>query len=151
GSPWPMDLGSSKLASPVYDSTWIAVFVGDLGGVLHCVTIAAGACQGGNVTGNLGGAIADAPLIDSSANYLLTFIESDVIYGFSEQFFPGGQGTVAVGTGGTGYYLYAGAFDNVYYQSSNHTGNLYVIGNTGVTTGATLYKVGIAGGFLNGT
>ena len=60
-------------------------------------------------------------------------------------------GTVGVGTGATGYYLYAGNFDNVYYDSSNNTGNLYVVGNTGATTGAILYQVGLSGGFLTGT
>ena len=150
-SPWPVSLGSSKLASPVYDPTWVGgqVFVGDFGGVLHCVTASTGAISG--TSSSLGGAIADAPLINGSANYVIAFVSSDAVYGFSEQFFPGGEGgPVGVGTGGTGYYLYAGTFDNLYYQSSNNTGNIYVVGNTGVTTGATLYQVGLSGGFLTG-
>jgi hypothetical protein len=151
-SPWPVNLGTNKLSSPVYDPMWSGgqVYVGDLGGVLHCVTPSTGAVFG--TTSTLNGEIADAPLINSSANYVFAFTDSDAIYGFSEQFFPGGQGgPVGLGTGGTGYYLYAGTFDNVYYQSSNGTGNIYVIGNTGVTTGATLYQVALSGGFLTGS
>ena len=57
-----------------------------------------------------------------------------------------------VGTGGTGYYLYAGDFDNVYYQSGNPAyGHLYVVGNTGTAGGATLYQVEIAYSSLTGT
>ena len=59
--------------------------------------------------------------------------------------------TQEVGTGGDGYPLFAGALDNVYYGSTNEaqpSGNLYVIGNTGVTTGATLYTLPIAAGVL---
>jgi hypothetical protein len=48
-----------------------------------------------------------------------------------------------LGTGGAQYYLYAGSFDNVYYSSANSTGNLYVMGNTGTSGGATLYRVPI--------
>jgi hypothetical protein len=113
------------------------------------VTASTGAIFG--TSNNLGGAIADAPLINGSANYVIAFVSSDAVYGFSEQFFPGGEGgPVSVGSGGSEYYLYAGTFDNVYYQSSNSTGNIYVVGNTGVKTGATLYQVALSGGFLTG-
>ncbi len=152
-SPWPVSLGSSKLASPVYDPTWNGgqIFVGDLGGVIHCVTASTGAIFGTASPG--AGEIADAPLVDGSANYLLVFVDNyvsagvhyDAVFGYGEQFFPTTPGIVDLGTGGSGYYLYAGTFDNVYYQSSNHTGNIYVVGNTGVTTGATLYQVGFSG------
>jgi hypothetical protein len=151
GSGWPVNLGTNKLASPVYDQAWVSggeVFVGDLAGALHCVTGSTGAIFG-TKTGI--GEIADGVLIDSSANYVLVFTDTDSVIGFSEQFFPGGEGgPVSVGTGATGYYMYAGTFDNVYLQSTNHTGNIYVVGNTGVTTGTSLYQVGLSGGFLTG-
>ena len=38
----------------------------------------------------------------------------------------------------------------MYYESSNHTGNIYVVGNTNATAGATLYQVALSGGFLTG-
>ncbi len=167
-SPWPVPLGGNQLASPVYDATYNAVFVGDLGGGLYCLTTNNGSpagCQSSqtNLGGGWyksgttisGGQIADAPLINSSANYLLAFVNTstaNTIYGHSEQYFPSSSpGIVGVGTGATGYYLYAGNYDNVYYDSPNNTGNVYVVGNTGATTGATLYQVGLSGGFLNGT
>ena len=55
-------------------------------------------------------------------------------------------GTETVGTGGDGYNLYDGTFDNVYFNSTNGaspTGSIYVVGNTGVTTGATLFRIPI--------
>ena len=56
-----------------------------------------------------------------------------------------------MGTGGAGYYLYAGQFDNVYYDSGNPAnGSLYVVGNTGTAGGATLYQVAIAYSSLTG-
>jgi hypothetical protein len=63
----------------------------------------------------------------------------------------GTPGVVYAGTGGTGYYLYAGAFDNVYYDSGNPAaGNMYVVGNTGTKGGATLYQVKVAYSSLTG-
>jgi hypothetical protein len=53
-----------------------------------------------------------------------------------------------LGTGGVNYNLYAGAFDNVYYSSSDPSspsGNLFVLGNTNVITGTgTLYRIPIS-------
>jgi hypothetical protein len=157
-SPWPKNLGTNKLSSPVYDSNSGHVFVGDMGGTLYSVT-AAGAVVFGTASG-LGDAIADGPLVDGNAKYLYTFVTTGVlhevgdnaIYGFSTGFTTTtGLGVVAVGTGGAGYYLYSGSFDNIYFESSTNTGNLYVVGNTGATTGATLYQVVISGGNLSGT
>src|SRR5208337_4384329 len=56
----------------------------------------------------------------------------------------GGAFVQQVGTGGAGYYLYSGTFDNVYYSSTTATGNLYVVGNTGVNAGANLYRIPIS-------
>jgi hypothetical protein len=54
----------------------------------------------------------------------------------------------AVGTGGSGYYLYAGTFDNVYYSSATPTGSIYVVGNTGTKGGATLYRIPITNSLM---
>ncbi len=169
-SPWPVALGSNKLSSPVYDSEegfqGGYVFVGDMGGVFYSVgTGFAGTTSGqihGN-TGSLGDAIADAPLVDSSEGTEFVFVTTDGsakpyagdngVFEFVSSFTTyGTPGVVAVGTGGAGYYLYAGDFDNVYYQSGNPAyGHLYVVGNTGTAAGATLYQVGIAYSSLTGT
>ncbi len=62
----------------------------------------------------------------------------------------GSPGTVYIGAGTANYYLYAGSFDNVYFQSPTHTGNIYVIGNTHTVGGATLYQVVVSGGYFTG-
>ncbi len=153
-SPWPVSLGSAKVSSPVYDANSGYVFVGDLGGTLHSVT-SAGVIHG---TAAIGDAIADAPLVDSTASAVYAFVTTsganNTIYRFSTAFInlttPGSPMTAAVGTGGAGYYLYSGMFDNVYYYSANGTGNLWVAGNTGATTGGILYRVGVSNGNLTG-
>ena len=71
--PWPVNLTAAiKLSSPVYDSVTGYVIVGDFGGVLHSVTASTGAIHGTASTG--GDAIADAPLVDSSAGKLYAFV-----------------------------------------------------------------------------
>jgi hypothetical protein len=143
GSPWPVILGASQLSSPVYDSVTGNVIVGDFAGVLHSVTASTGTVHG---TANTGGdAIADAPLVDSSAGTLYAFVTTigthNAVYELSTNFTSNaGAAVQQVGTGGAGYYLYAGTFDNVYYSSATPTGNLYVVGNTGAAA-ANLYKI----------
>jgi hypothetical protein len=71
--------------------------------------------------------------------------------------FPGGTlpiagfypGVAALSTTGSnaGHSLYAGTFDNVYYQSTGApSGNIYVVGDTGVEGSGILYQVRIVGG-----
>ena len=101
----------------------------------------------------VGDAIADAPLVDSSAGKLYAFVTTtfgmachgaNAVYELSTNFTSiAGAGAKPVGTGGAGYYLYHGIFDNVYYSSATFTGNLYVVGNTGVAAGAILYRIPI--------
>ncbi len=150
-SPWPVNLSAaSKLSSPVYDGVTGYVIVGDFAGVLHSVTASTGAVHGTASTG--GDAIADAPLVDSTAGTLYAFVTTvpasggpNEVYELPTNFTTNaGAAFKQFGTGGAGYYLYAGTFDNVYYSSANFTGNLYVVGNTGVTTGANLYRIPIA-------
>ncbi len=47
-----------------------------------------------------------------------------------------------IGTGGPGYNLYDGDFDNVYYSSGGQAGNLWVMGNSGAA-GGNLYAIPI--------
>jgi len=149
GSPWPVILGASKLSSPVYDNVTGNVILGDFGGVLYSVTASSGTV---NKTISVGDAIADAPLVDSSAGKLYAFVTTSTdinpgdneVYELSTNFTSiAGASAQPVGTGGGGYYLYAGTFDNVYYSSATFTGNLYAVGNTGGATGANLYQIPI--------
>jgi len=150
GSPWPVSLGASKVSSPVYDNSTGDVVVGDFGGVLYSVTASSGTV---NKTSSVGDVIADAPLVDSTTSELYafvttsnnaTYLNDNVVYQLPTNFTATTTPAIkAVGTGGAGYYLYAGTFDNLYYSSATFTGNLYVVGNTGVTTGANLYQIPI--------
>jgi len=176
-SPWPVHLGSNKLSSPVYDSeTGFQagyIFVGDMGGVFYSVGSGYGGTTSGTIygnTGSIGQAIADAPLVDCPQGVEYVFVTTngsysetgyDAVWEFVSIFTdvppvgqPGAPGVVPVGVGGTGYYLYAGTFDNVYFQTSPPsfaaTGNLYVVGNTGTKGGATLYQVPISYSSLTG-
>lgn len=64
--------------------------------------------------------------------------------------------SVYIGTGGTGFNLYSGTFDNIYFTSTNSAspvGNLYAIGDTATTGGAggaSLYQIPISGGAMGG-
>jgi hypothetical protein len=153
GSPWPVPLGASKLSLPVYDNVTGNVILGDFGGVLYSVAASSGTV---NKTISVGDVIADAPLVDSDAGKFYAFVTTNsyggsgvaiganAVYELPTNFtsITGASGQ-PVGTGGVGYYLYAGNFDNVYYSSATSTGNLYAVGNTGVTTGANLYRIPI--------
>ncbi len=152
-SPWPVNLGTQRLSSPVYDGT-AYVIVGDFGGVLHSVTAATGAIHGTTVS--VGDVIADAPLVDGNAGTVYAFVTTggrnyqrnhnavfELPTNFTSLTSPANAVFEAVGTGGTGYYLYAGTFDNVYYSSPTSTGNLYVVGNTATAGGGTLYRIPI--------
>jgi hypothetical protein len=169
GSPWPVHLGTNKLSSPVYDTEdgfqGGYIFVGDRGGVFYSVGSGNGGTTAGQIhgnTGSLGDVIADAPLVDSSEGTEFVFVTTNgsysetgenAVWEFVSSFTTlGTPGVVGVGTGGTGYYLYAGDFDNVYYESGNPAyGHLYVVGNTGTAGGGTLYQVEIAYSSLTGT
>ena len=169
GSPWPVHLGANKLSSPVYDSEsgfqGGYIFVGDMEGVFYSVGSGYGGTTNGQIhgnTGSLGDAIADAPLVNSGDGTVFVFVTTDgsskpysgdnAVWEFVSSYTDyGTPGVVYVGKGGTGYYLYAGACDNVYYDSGNPAaGNIYVVGNTGAAGGATLYQVKVAYSSLTG-
>ena len=140
--------------------------MGDFGGVFYSVGTGYSGTTNGEIhgtTGSLGDVIADAPLVDSSEGTELVFVTTNgptrpyagdnAVWEFVSSFTGyGSPGVVCLGTGGTGYYLYAGDYDNVYYDSGNPAyGHLYVVGNTGATGGGTLYQVDIAYSSLTGT
>jgi hypothetical protein len=168
GSPWPVHVSSNKLTSPVYDPVSGNVFVGDTAGYFYAVGTGNGGTLAGAVTASakLGDVIIDGPLVDPSAGMAYAFVTtnndttppSNAVFQFytttsttstPSTFYPGSSGNnstygIEVGAGGTGYYLYAGDFDNVYYSSPNGTaGNLWVMGNTG-TAGGNLYRIPIS-------
>lgn len=151
---WPVSLGK-QLSSPVLDPIAGYVIVGDFGGILHSVTASTGTIHGTTVS--VGDAIADAPLVDSSSGTAYVFVTTctnaacpgnpnamfELPTNFTSLTAPTAAAFQPFGTGGTGYYLFAGTFDNVYYSSSTFTGNMYVVGNTGSAGGGTLYRIPI--------
>jgi hypothetical protein len=166
GSPWPVSLGTNKLGSPVYDTVSGHVVVGDFGGYLYYSTADGNThspATGGLTGKSLGNAIADAPLVDSTTESVFAFVASSGSYsetGYSAVYgnnmslnapYPGVAGLAGEGGIAAAFYLYSGAFDNVYFQSSTHTGSIYVVGNLGTTTGGALYQVGVSNGSLNGS
>jgi hypothetical protein len=162
---WPVRLNSSyKVASPVYDPVSGKVFVGDTGGHLYSVGTGMGTppTTSGSKYGTssqLGDTIIDGPLVDSSTGMVYAFVtrrnlyNTNCVYQFPTSFTSGTGNRVSVGSGGTstGSYLYTGVFDNVYYESSTPAGNLWVVGNTGVQGGATLYRIPINSNGTMGT
>src|SRR5208282_6841715 len=115
---------------------------------------------------DLGDTIIDGALVDPTAKTVYAFVtrnsaNDNAVYQFSTSFTTGtGNGAATgteTGTGGTvvGYYFYSGTFDNVYYESSSGTspsGNLYVIGGTGLTGGgAILYQIPITSNAMAAT
>ena len=165
---WPVLLSSSiKLGAPVYDNPSGYVFVANTtGNILYAVgtgngtpTTTSGSIHG--TSGSLGtGAIIDAPLVDPTAEMVYVFEGynsggHNAVYQFKTTFTTGtGNGAATgttVGAGGTNDYLYDGSFDNVYFQSSAHTGNLWVVGNTSVNAGGTLYRIPITANAMGAT
>jgi hypothetical protein len=162
GAPYPVAL-SGVLASQVYDSTSGYIFIGNTAGTLYSVVASSGTLHATSATlaENTHG-IFDAPLVDSSAGKVYVFVGQSVgiagagcatpgnncVYQFATSFANASSGlSQPVGTGGATagqQYLFAGAFDNIYFSSTNGTaGNLYVAGNTGSTSGS-LYQIPIS-------
>ena len=175
GSPWPVaaSAATNMLSSPVYDSASNLVFVGsasgtnaNAGGQLHAVDAASGALvSSGRLATNTSGGVHDAPIVDSAAQSVYAFVGSDrsgtsancstapcaAVYQFPTDFAEASMGTkVQVGRGqdsATLRFLYAGAFDDAYYNSANSaspSGNLYVCGSLAATAARpTLWQIPI--------
>ena len=169
-SGYPVTLGTTLLASPIYDYTSGYVFVGNANGVLYSVVGSTGAIHATSATlGENAHGIFDAPLVDSSAETVYVFVAQSAgiarsgcatagyncVYQFAASFASGSAGlSEPLGTGGTSggmQYLFAGTFDNIYYSSNKGTaGHLYVVGNSGTNNGQ-LYQIPISSSDLMGT
>ena len=159
--PWPVQANPANhtaLTSPVYDHVTHNVFVGDAGGYFERIsatgipTVSAQVDHGAGIS-------TDGPILDQTAQKMYVFSSNDnstncaggpcaAVLQFSTTFASGTSGTkTTVGnSSGTPNFLYAGAFDNSYYNSRNATGNLYVCGNT--CANPTMYQVPISAGTM---
>jgi len=164
----PISVSSYPLSAPVYDNVSGCIFVGDSAGYLHQVdagNTGATNCKSGTFQVNATSAklangtangILDAPIVDSSNEAVYAFVSSSAALSSPsiasgsnaiDEFRPGFSAGatpltgVAVGIGGTKMDLLDGDFDNVYYTSSNGTGNMYVVGNTEYAGNGSLYQI----------
>jgi hypothetical protein len=139
---WPITVHSGAvLSSPVFDAGSGNIFVGDSKGQLSYVldsTSNRGACVSGakpclgTPSHALGGAIVDAPIVDSSAGTVFVFDGLDAnngsVYQFDAALSSASQVTVNVGGKVAGSQIHAGTFDNTYMTSATGGGYLYVCG-----------------------
>ncbi len=177
GSPWPVTASAATniLSSPVYDSVSNLVFVGSTsgtaaigGGQLHSVDATSGALvSSGRLATNASSGVRDAPIVDSAAQRVYAFVGSDrggtisascttapcaAVIQFPTTFAAASTGTkFQVGRGVTSTtlrFLYAGSFDDAYYNSAtpaSPSGNLYVCGSLAATAARpTLWQIPIA-------
>lgn len=172
--------GAGYVASPVFDPNSGCVFVGDSNGYVYSVNSGIGGgttCTGAfglfGHSGQLAAAdsegIYDAPLLDPSAGTFYVFVsestsnictdsEANCVAEFQTTTISQGDASAlpveADPLGAPSIEsnpIYSGAFDNTYYSSTGGTGNLYVVGGTGTTTAAALFRVPINSGAINGS
>jgi hypothetical protein len=151
---WPSTVShqaSKILTGPVYDNG--TVFVGDSTGFLYGVNSTSGAVTASGQLGS-GTGIVDAPIVDSTAQAVYVFVGQNfagtnsavIVFNVSTgNIASGSTGAAAdVGTNSATIPLYAGTFDNIYFNSANPAqpaGNIYVCGNAGGDP--TLYQIPI--------
>jgi hypothetical protein len=178
-TPWPVTLNASnQVSSPVLDPVSGNVFVGDTGGFLYgvCSGNSGTTCgTAGTVTktaSSLGTCegINDAPIVDPSAKSVYAFVQDyhttgnnyfNAVFQYGISSFPGTPNIAEVGLGDrdgsggtcTGYgYFYAGALDNIYYNSaspSSPSGHMYVVGYS--YGPSTLYQLTISANVMSTT
>lgn len=175
-SPWPVSLTNSAgmvTTSPVLSISDNAIFIGTArtsnggttGGYFYRVNPTSGAVIASDEIASVPG-IADAPLVDAFAGRVYVSVSSDTtgdcLFGFNcSAVFQFGTAFAAaspgveqeLGTGSGTRPMFAGDFDNTYFNSSDPpTGSLYVCGQTGGN--ARLFRLPIAanvmGGAVNG-
>jgi hypothetical protein len=168
--------GAAEVASPVYDIVSGCVFAGDSNGFLYSVNsgLSGGSVCTSNTFGQYGrseqlgengAGIFDGPLVDPVTETIYAFVGeaasapicttagANCLVEFTPTTFKSGATNTAPahseplgGRSTEANPIYDGMFDNTYYSSINGVGNLYVVGGTGQTSAATLYRVPIAAG-----
>jgi hypothetical protein len=151
GSPWPVQVGSSPLTSPVFDPSNASVYVGDTGGFLYRIDNTGTVTKSGRL--DFGTGLTEGPVIDAGIGVVYAFSSKDVggthagVFQLPANFASGATGTeVAVGNASATTPLYNGGFSHDYIMSANSTGRMYVCGNPGGVP--TLYGIPIAGGIM---
>lgn len=172
---WPITVHATfTLTGPVYDSVSGNIFVGDSSGQLSFVRETGsnkGACASGSppclgsVVQALGGAIVDAPVVDSTTGRVMAFEGTDTttrgaVFQFDTALTSGSLRRASIGSGttGSGYaqsYIYAGTFDEAYFDSADGSGHLLVCGkvpqNNGRFDSPALIRITLSAGVMNTT
>jgi hypothetical protein len=159
---WPITVNAGAvLSGPVFDAGSGNIFVGDSTGVLSYVqdvNSQVGACAVGvapclgTPSQALGGAIVDAPLVDSAVGTVFAFDGTDANHGSVYQFNTAltAASTVNVGGNLAGSKIHAGAFDEAYINSVDGTGYLYVCGKDATFNDRpAIHRISVTAGVMN--
>ncbi len=165
GGAWPILVhGSTVLSSPVLDGGSGNIFIGDAAGTLSYVretfSTVGSACTlpcVGTPAQSLGGAIVDAPTVDSSTGRLFVVEGKDstnhgAVYQFDTALSTPSKKTAAIGgnSSSSTYNIHSGAFDQTYLTSADGTGHLFVCGKaSGVTERPALHRISLSAGLMN--
>ena len=132
---WPVAVRSGfVLTGPVYDNAKGLVFVGSSDGYLESVNASTRAViVSGQLGYTSGVGIHDSPLVDVSAARVYTFVNADSAGGarvnqLVDPLTAGSTGTYNYETSTSALPVFAGVFDNTYYNSANAaspTGHLW--------------------------
>ena len=153
-SPWNAGVlvhAGAILTGPVYDINSGNILVGDSLGRLSYVTSAG--VLGGTSLSNLGD-IVDSPIMDGSTGQVFVFTGTTSTGALVEETTTSLGSATSVHVGGSSSsttHLHLGTFDNIYYNSSNGTGNLYVCGKESGNDAPALYALPLSAGVLTGT
>lgn len=178
GFPATLEAGL-KLSPPVSNNGQVYIGssagTGTVGGKLYRVNAATGVVNAtsAKLTRDDTPGVRESPIIDAATGQIYTFVYNDntsvysdtgrcnaftgeidgcrAVIQFTEFFANGSIGSRQfVGRGnGTSRVLYAGAFDDAFYNSNNGTGALYIVGGQPNNTFyATLWKIPIVNGIM---
>ncbi len=153
------------LSGPVFDAGSGNVYVGDSTGQLSyvqdvnstvgsCSTAPAPPCLGATAQA-LGGAVVDAPLVDSALGTVYAFVGTDptnhgTVYEFDATLAAWSVTTPVGGNSSTASQIHAGAFDNGYLNDPSGNGHLFVCGkDANYNDRPAIHRITIANGVMN--
>jgi hypothetical protein len=160
---WPAAVGSGGiLNSPLYDQSSNQIIVGDANstGKLYRFLVTTPGTVTASAAIDTHQGIVDEPLVDGSAGSIYVFVADNgtnaAVEQFSITFAAGASPAIkaSIGDATTTLPVYAGAFDDAYFTSSNDTGHIYVCGfgpNAFTVNTRYLFQVTITANVLQST
>jgi hypothetical protein len=163
---WPVNVGSATvLTGPTFNNADLNIYVGGANGILYDVnpTVSPTTITASQAIGS-GTGIVDGPLLDPTAGTggtLYAFVADDgstncgssqpcsAVFQFQSEYSSGNPGAeTTTGIGSSTIPVHGGTFDNIYFNSSNATGNLYTCAQPGSTS--TIYQIPITANTVPG-